>query len=84
MIYPWPPTFFGLQPSDKPNLHSNIFQLVYYGEGFTFSDVYDMPIYLRNFYLKKLTDTKKEEKKQIDKSNKKSSSTIHKPKFPKR
>ena len=43
-----------------------------------------MPIYLRNFYLKKLTDTKKEERKQIDKANKKSSSTVHRPKFPKR
>jgi len=38
-----------------------------------------MPIYLRNFYLKKLTDTKKEEKKQIDKANKKPSSSIHRP-----
>ena len=47
-----------------------------------------MPIYLRKFYFKKLLDVKKEEKKQIDKVNKKSS--IHKPniskprKFPKR
>ena len=37
-----------------------------------------MPIYLRNFYLKKLVDTKKEEKEQVDKANK-SSSNIQRP-----
>jgi len=31
-----------------------------------------MPIYLRKFYFNKLLDVKKEEKKQIDKVNKKS------------
>ena len=41
-----------------------------------------MPIYLRKFYFKKLVDVKKEEKKQIDKSTKKSSN-IHKPNIPK-
>ena len=72
MIYPWPPTFFGLQPKDKPVLHSNIFQLIYHGVGFTFSDVYDMPVYLRNFYTQKLIETRKEEKAEIEKANKKS------------
>jgi len=37
-----------------------------------------MPIYLRRFYLQKLTETKKEEKKQIDKANK-PASNIQKP-----
>ena len=30
-----------------------------------------MPVYLRKFYLNKLIDVKKEEKKQMEKSNKK-------------
>ena len=47
---------------------------MYYGEGFIFSDVYDMPVYLRNFYYKKLVDAKKKEKEEIDKSKKKASS----------
>ena len=42
--------------------------MIYYSNGgFSHSDVYDMPIYLRNFYYKKLTEAKKEEKKQADK-----------------
>ena len=34
---------------------------MYYGKGFIHSDVYDMPIYLRNFYYKQLSDTRKKE-----------------------
>ena len=30
--------------------------------GFTHSDVYNMPVYLRTFYYKKLVDAKKKEK----------------------
>ena len=40
-----------------------------------------MPTYLRNFYSQQLLKVKKEEKKQMDKVNKKSS--IRKPNIPK-
>jgi hypothetical protein len=66
--------FFGLTPSDKPKLHEQIFQLIYYGQGFTHSDVYAMPIYLRNFYYKKLIDTRNLENEEIKKANKKTNS----------
>ena len=46
--------------------------MIYYGKGFTHSDVYEMPVYLRKFYINKLVDTKDEEKKQMDKSTKSS------------
>jgi len=42
-----------------------------------------MPIYLRKFYFKELIKVKKEEKKQIDKANKKPSSSVHRPNIPK-
>ena len=45
---------------------------MYYGAGFTHSDVYNMPIYLRNFYYKKLVDTRKKENDEIKKQNQKS------------
>ena len=68
-MYRWRLTFFGLSPNDKPKIHEQIFQMCYYGEGgFTHSEVYGMPTYLRQFYYKKLVDSKQEEKKQIDKS----------------
>ena len=44
---------------------------MYYGKGWTHSDVYNMPIYLRNFYFKKLLDTRKQENEEIKKQNQK-------------
>ena len=37
---------------------------MYYGNGFTHSDVYNMPTYLRRFYSNKLTDQLKKEQKE--------------------
>ena len=56
---------------------------MYYGQGFTHSDVYDMPIYLRNFYYKQLVDTREKENEQIKKANQKSkiSNQIINPRF---
>jgi len=72
--------FFGLSPKDKPKLHKQIFQLMYYGKGFTHSDVYDMPIYLRNFYYKQLSDTRKKENDEMKKAQQKSKSKTN-PRF---
>ena len=47
---------------------------MYYGAGFTHSDVYDMPVYLRNFYYNKLADTRKKENDEIKKQNQKTNS----------
>jgi len=44
--------------------------MIYYGKGFTFSDVYTMPIYLRKFYHKTLADTLKNEQEEYDKAMK--------------
>tara|TARA_Y100001963_G_scaffold149548_1_gene229212 strand:+ start:1365 stop:1496 length:132 start_codon:yes stop_codon:yes gene_type:complete len=42
-----------------------------------------MPIYLRNFYFKKLLDVKKEEKKQMEKAqNQNKSSGLQRPNIP--
>jgi len=45
--------------------------LVQYGNGFTWKDVYTMPIHWRRFYLKKLIDLKKKEKEEHDKMSRK-------------
>ena len=46
--------------------------MIYYGNGgFNFNDLYTMPVYLRNFYLKKLIDVKKAEKEDAERANKK-------------
>lgn len=43
-------------------MHKSIFTLVYFSKGgFGHNEVYNMPVYLRNFYLKQLHDTKQQE-----------------------
>ena len=56
---------------------------MYYGKGFIHSDVYDMPIYLRNFYYSELTDTRKKENEEIEKANQRSkvSKPVMNPRF---
>ena len=44
---------------------------MYHGKGFTHSDVYSLPIYLRNFYYKQLVDTRNKENEEIKKQNQK-------------
>ena len=49
------PAFFGLQPTHRAIIHEEIFLLCYYGKGgFTHNEVYNMPRYLRTFYLKQI------------------------------
>jgi|TARA_B100000073_G_scaffold325006_1_gene308427 hypothetical protein len=53
--------------------------MCYFGNGYTFKDVYEMPVHIRNFHYKKLADIKKQEKEQQDKALKKSKSNVRKP-----
>jgi|TARA_B100001778_G_C18473721_1_gene577020 hypothetical protein len=53
--------------------------MCYYGNGYTFKDVYDMPVHIRNFHYKKLADAKKKEKEESDKAMKKVSPSVGKP-----
>ena len=47
--------------------------MLYHSNGaFTHDDLYNMPIYLRRFYLRELENTKEQEKKNHDKAMKKS------------
>jgi hypothetical protein len=44
--------------------------------GFTFSDVYHMPVHLRNFYFRQYTELKKKEDEQINKAQSTKQPTI--------
>ena len=69
-------SFFGLNPSNKLDIHQSIFYFIYGTPGFTFSDVYNMPVHLKNFYLREFMDFKKKEKEKIDAAQPKPQSTI--------
>lgn len=58
----WVLISFGLPPEYKLTLHEEIFTLCYYTNGgFTHSEAYNLPIYLRRFYIHKLIEYKKQE-----------------------
>lgn len=44
--------------------------MVNYGNGFTWYDVYTMPIHWRKFYYNKLVESKKKEQEQVQKTQK--------------
>ena len=65
-IFHWLSSFFGLTVDQKPDIHREIFTLAYNSQGgFTQSEIYDMPIYLRKFYLRELIAAKKKEEEAI-------------------
>jgi hypothetical protein len=48
--------FFGLTTDYKLGLHEEIFSLCYYGKGgFTWNEVYDLPIHLRRYYIQQVS-----------------------------
>jgi hypothetical protein len=52
-------------------LHGQIFDLVYYGKGgFTWSDVYNMPVFMRLFYTKSIEKALKAKNEAEKKANK--------------
>ncbi len=67
-------TFFGLTPKYKVHKQEQIFDLVYYGKNFSYTEVYNMPIYLRTFYIKRLEGIHKAQKKEHDKAMKQAKS----------
>lgn len=69
-------TFFGFKPEDRPKLHDNLFELLWAGEGrWDWTTLYHMPIWQRNFWIKKLnkmTDIKKQAMVKANQPTKKS------------
>lgn len=67
--------FFGLNHNYRKHLHSHIFDLIYHGNGgFTWNDVYNMPVWARKFYIGKIVEFKEAERKVHDKEMKKAKS----------
>ena len=65
--------FFGLKPSDRQRIHNECFDLIYHGNGgFTWNDVYNMPIWARRFYTRKILDFKQAERQHTEEAINKS------------
>ena len=75
-------TFFGLTPKYKVHKQEQIFDLIFHSNGgFTYTEVYNMPVYLRTFYLHKLSKHFKDRNKAQEEAMKKSRKSS--PKSPK-
>lgn len=76
--------FFGLTPNYKFQLYDEIHDLVYYGNGgFLHSEVYNMPIHIRRFHIRKINDLHEkhnEEHKKALQTSKRTAQNI--PKMP--
>ena len=69
-------TFLPFQLEYKIQVHEEIFNLSYYSQGgFTQDIVYNLPVYLRRFYLRKLVDVRKKENEEVEKAKSKASSS---------
>jgi hypothetical protein len=64
--------FFTLPTNYSLQLYEELFFLVFHGGGgFTFSDVYNLPLHIRRLYANNLVKIKKAEQEQIQKANSK-------------
>lgn len=67
-------TFFGLTQNYRLNVYDQIFDLVYYGKGFSYTDVFDMPVYLRIYYINKINKIFKDRNKAQEKADRQAQS----------
>jgi hypothetical protein len=74
-------TFFGYNREDRVILHEQLFNLLWIGEGkWDWDTLYNMPIFLRNFYIKKI-DKLNHDRQQAQEKTKSSKDVIAKPPF---
>ena len=66
-------TFFGLDAKDRPKLHDSLFNLLWAGEGrWDWHTLYNMPIWMRSFWIRKLNkmaDDRKVAQEQAQQKN---------------
>ena len=61
--------FFGLTPSYKFQVYDEVHDLVYYGKGgFLYSEVYNMPIHIRRYHIRKINDLHEKHNEEHEKA----------------
>jgi len=64
-------TFFGLTQEYKVETYKIMLMVAHYSKGaFSVMDLYNMPVYLRNFYVREFNDMKQKEADQIKRASK--------------
>lgn len=80
--------FFGLTPNYKFQVYDEIHDLVYYGKGgFLYSEVYNMPIHIRRYHIRKINnlheERNKKEQEAISRAQKGNNTPAKMPSMPK-
>ena len=66
------PTFFGLTPEYKLEVHKAMLITAHYSKGaFSVMELYQMPVYLRNFYMREFGELKRKEGDEIKNATRK-------------
>ena len=63
-------TFFGLSSKYMENIYEQFFFLKYYG-GWSFIEAYNLPVGLRTWFVKRLSDQMEKEKQAMEKAQSK-------------
>ena len=67
----WALTSFGLTAEYKIELHKNLLTFAHYSKGaVSILELYEMPIHLRNFYIREFGELKKKESEEMEKATK--------------
>ena len=75
--------FFGQPPENRAAIHEELFNIAYYGNGFTHNELYNMPVPLRRYYAQQLIKAKERERKTYEKAGNNSQEQISSPTFQK-
>ena len=67
--FPLQPTFFGLSDEYSQNVYEQFFFLKYHG-GWSFTEAYNLPVQLREWFVKRLARQKKEESEAMEAASK--------------
>ena len=67
--FPLQPTFFGLNLEYIENVYEQFFILKYHG-GWSLTEAYSLPVKLREWFLKRLIDQKKQEHEAAEEASK--------------
>ena len=72
-------TFFGLTPTYRNILFTEIHDLVYHGGGgFKHEEVYNMPTWMRRFHIQKITSFVEKQNKQREDEQRKNKQSLSK------
>jgi hypothetical protein len=69
-------TFFGLTQEHRVAVFTQIHEIVYHGNGgYTWNDIYNMPIWLRRFTFRKIQDYINKQNEEMEKRQQSRSNT---------